>query len=588
MFWSLLSLLLSCDIVVAAEQRRALGVANLDVQSPRGFSAIQPGRKTQRQLFKSRQQKRYNSRDLITGSGTVQLDLVWDKRYQQYVTDLSFGTPPQNISFAVMMNQGDTVLNPSNSPSCLAQNGGCAGYGTFSPNASTTYSRLSSDFNLTAFSQWAIGDYATDTAWIGNDTIRGLQFGVSYNSTYPFSLLGLGFSIEEMQVVQLHEQPYVNFPQALANSGIINANAYSIWLNRGSLTGSVLLLGGVDSDKYTGELRTIPILPITASRQSVTIPLTDLRFGNTPVMNGGWNMSVVVDLGFTQTWLPSNLTNVLFPLVSGLYTPSDGVTRIFCSQSTNNTLLQLTTSWPQWTVQMSELVAVNPTNSSECIFGIQNADAVDLAYPYTLGLSVLKSIYMVLDLANAELSIAPSLSNVTSSKIAQINSGIAGVPGAIRAPTSTSASHGLSAGAKAGIAVGVIVAAGLLALCAFLILRRRRRRQALAKRKEEASKPDIHEKPELKGDSPLSPAEKLAKLHSGASEAPNTEIFEAEGDGDKIHEAKGNEIFEAQGGDEKMAVELPGAEVAEMESEPLAVELEDTSSRWRLYKKELN
>jgi len=295
----------------------------------------------------------------------------------------------------------------------------------------------------------------------------------------------------------------------------------------------------------------------------VTIPLTDLSFGNIGIMKGGWNLSMVVDLGFTQTWLPTNITNVLFPLVAGLYTPADGVARIDCAQANNKTLLELTTSWPQWTVPLSELVTVNPTGTSDCVFGIQNADTIGLNYPYTLGITVLRSIYMVFDLANGELSIAETLDNVTTSNIAQINSGINGVPGAIRAPTSSSsASHRLTSGAKAGIAVGAIVGACVLASLigyAIWFLRRRRR---LAEEKNR----NVNEKPELMGDSPVSPESMLAK--SKASVIPR---------GSKeFSEAAGNEIYEAPGDETKLAAELPGS-VAELEDKPSAVELEDNS-----------
>lgn len=80
------------------------------------------------------------------------------------------------------------------------------------------------------------------------------------------------------------EQPYPNFPQAMANLGLINSNAYSVWINDLSGSAGSILFGGVDTDKYTGPLRTIPIITQESSQANLSVSLTDIRLGNLVIM----------------------------------------------------------------------------------------------------------------------------------------------------------------------------------------------------------------------------------------------------------------------------------------------------------------
>jgi hypothetical protein len=101
----------------------------------------------------------------------------------------------------------------------------------------------------------------TDTFRFGGQTIKNQQFGIGYVSSSPEGILGIGYTLNEVAVARAGLDPYPNLPQKLVNDGTISTNAYSLWLNDlDSSTGSILF-GGVDTDKFHGELKTLPILP---------------------------------------------------------------------------------------------------------------------------------------------------------------------------------------------------------------------------------------------------------------------------------------------------------------------------------------
>lgn len=78
----------------------------------------------------------------------------------------------------------DLWCNAPNSTLCESQIDACSSSGSYDSSSSSTYSFVSSDFNITyADGSGASGDYVTDTLSIGGTTIKDFQFGVGYESS---------------------------------------------------------------------------------------------------------------------------------------------------------------------------------------------------------------------------------------------------------------------------------------------------------------------------------------------------------------------------------------------------------------------
>ncbi|KAF2122008.1 aspartic peptidase domain-containing protein, partial [Lophiotrema nucula] len=348
-----------------------------------------------------------------------------------YFVNVSFGTPPQQMRLLVDARTADTWLNSANSTLCTSSTN-CATYGSYDPDSSSSYKFISGGFEIQyADGSSESGDYVTDNMTISGATMNNIQFAVATRTQSSFGNLGLAYAVQEVTVINNDTQPYPNVPQALANLGLINSNAYSIWLNDHQASAGTLLFGGVDTDKYTGELRTIPIVPRKSSTADVVVPLTELRFGDT-VLLSGQNLTTGVDSATTLTYLPDNVTSLLYTLFDVQYHDSVGAGVIDCAHAKNETIMSFTLSWPVVNITMNELVIpfIDESGNKSCLFGIAPGGNGGSDSLIVLGETFLRSAYVVYDLANNELSIAQTLFNATTSNIIEITNDINGVPGA--------------------------------------------------------------------------------------------------------------------------------------------------------------
>lgn len=474
-----------------------------------------------------------------------------------YFANVSIGTPPQPVSLKVSISVSDTWVWAQNATVCNSSSTACSGDSSYAPNSSSTYAYLNSGFSVAYTSGLrASGDWATETMLIGGSQFSVQQFGVAYNGTpgaqfdkdSSDATLGLGFEAQESQFTAGGAQ-YPNIPQALSNAGLINSNAYSLWLNSLEDSTGSLLFGAVDEEKYEGNLMTLPIVATTEAASGMVLKLTDLRFGQSQPLKGG-DIPVTLTLGSSLFKFPSNITNGLYTAVGAKYDNASNTAGIDCGQASNSVTLDFTFGWAPISIPMSELVLQNGTDGDKCIFAVQVDEETA-----TLGLGFLRSTYVVCDLSNQEISIAPTKFNVEKSNVVDIQNGINGVPGAVRTLTATAASQtastsptgsgapasssqappsskGLSSGASAGIGVGV--ALGVLALCAgAYILWRRRRKQRLAATKHE----DYHYdaiKAELPADS--TGRHEMADPSKVSEVVPSNEPVEVAGSEPQRHE----------------------------------------------------
>ena len=75
------------------------------------------------------------------------------------------------------------------------------------------------------------GDYFEDTFSIGGSTLHNFEMGLATDSSIAVGIMGIGYNSSEANVDTRNGAIYANLPQAVQNAGLINANAYSLWLN---------------------------------------------------------------------------------------------------------------------------------------------------------------------------------------------------------------------------------------------------------------------------------------------------------------------------------------------------------------------
>lgn len=368
---------------------------------------------------------------------TVQQTL--DNLETLYFANASLGTPPQNLRLHIDTGSSDLWTNAASSAQCSSRDNPCKISGTYDANSSSTYQYVNSVFNISYVDgSGATGDYAKDNFKFGGKTVQGLQFGIGYTSSSPEGILGIGYTTNEVQVNRAGGKAYPNLPQALADNGDINTNAYSLWLNDLDASTGSILFGGVDSDKYSGTLSKLPIIQEQGVYAEFIIALTGMgQNGKQGSLFQNQAVPVLLDSGSSLMYLPNNVVESLYTTFKAQYDSKQQAAFVDCNLANQQGSLEFTFSGVTISVPMNELVIVAGYSRGRpvCILGIGPAENSVCV----LGDTFLRSAYVVYDLENNQIGLAQTNFNATRTSIQEIQSGKNGVPNASAVANAVSA-----------------------------------------------------------------------------------------------------------------------------------------------------
>jgi len=272
-----------------------------------------------------------------------------------YFANASLGTPAQNLRLHIDTGSSDLWANAKSSDLCQERGNPCSDSRTYDANSSTTYSYVNSDFNISYVDgSGASGDYAKDTFNFGGQELKDMQFGIGYTSTSQEGILGIGYTVNEVQVSRANGQAYPNLPQLLANDKIINSNAYSLWLNDLEASTGSILFGGVDTEKYTGTLQTLPVIAEQGVFAEFIIALTGMGVnGKAGSLFDNETVPVLLDSGSSLMYLPDDLVTSIYTQFNAQYDSSQGAAFVDCSLADDSTTLDFTFSSPTISVPIT-------------------------------------------------------------------------------------------------------------------------------------------------------------------------------------------------------------------------------------------
>ncbi|KAI9717114.1 MAG: hypothetical protein M1828_007447 [Chrysothrix sp. TS-e1954] len=399
-----------------------------------------------------------------------------------YYANVTVGTPPQMIQLQLDTGSSDVWVTGADDNFCNQGPEACPG-GTFASSQSSTYKLVDEGgFNITYIDgSGSVGDYFTDVFAMGDTSVDQFTMGVARKTSIGTGIIGTSFAADE-SVCQGQELPCKTYPtllQALVKAGKINSQAYSLWLDDLEAETGTILLGGVDSDKYVGDLITLPVQRDAGSDAftSFTIAWTGFSIG-TP--NGEENNFVsssflqpaILDSGTTTLVLQDNLFNQLATQFGAIPSQELGTYVAPCYLRTSDATLDFAfggSGGPTIKVPVSEFLldlgsdqfgnAIEFDNGDQaCQFGMQSNGANDGELsPIIFGDTFLRSAYVVYDLDNKQISLAQSNFNSDSSNVKEIAAGsssnVPGVATTISGPSLTAAVTG-PAGQKATETVG--------------------------------------------------------------------------------------------------------------------------------------
>lgn len=402
-----------------------------------------------------------------------------------YFATCTLGTPGQHVTLQLDTGSSD-IWVPSSSASVCDDNacslGSCtyhdplprplpplgtlrhfklilAHYTAVTSGSSSTFQDIDEVFEISYVDgSFSKGDYFTDSFTIANTSVSNLTMGLGSDTTIPYGLLGIGYALNEA-IIDTKESlgaAYHNLPALMMNEGIIATNAYSLWLNDLDASTGSILFGGIDTEKYVGDLTRIPVIKNNVSDQfdSFIVELTSIdavsSSGIDRLTSHQDPIKVVLDSGTTLSYLPTDLAEQVWEETGAIYSASTGLALIPCRMQRSTGYFNFTlggVSGPTVKIGMDELVldlvvsGPAPTFTSgqyagedACEFGIQNTTGTNL-----LGDTFLRSAYVVYDLMNNEIGIAQTDFNATDSNIVAFANQSAVIPSATLAPNVSAA-----------------------------------------------------------------------------------------------------------------------------------------------------
>lgn len=417
--------------------------------------------------------------------GYVTLDLLNENTF--YLAHIELGTPSQKVGVLVDTGSSDLWVVASNNSYCESGTTGslnkkaradiidwttinstdvshqssdfqnkastssstssdmidCSKYGTFDFSTSETFHSNNTDFSITyADGTFAKGTWGYDDFVIGSTNVTNLSFAVCDNADNSMGILGIGLAGLETTYSGSSSSSagpykYENLPVKLKNEGIIDLVSYSIYLNDTSSSTADILFGAVDHNRYTGNLVALPIVNILSSKGYTSAIQLDITINSLTLINnstskeatiGSGAAAALLDTGTTLTYLPSDVLNGILNNLNAKYSSSAGYYIMTCSDADDYSLdfdfQGQVISIPLSSFLIS-LVTTTGSTSSYCMVGLQSSGDST----FTLGDSFLRNVYMVADLENLEIGLAPANYDSQDSEDIEVMS--TGIPNAV-------------------------------------------------------------------------------------------------------------------------------------------------------------
>lgn len=309
-----------------------------------------------------------------------------------YIADVYVGSNQQKVSVDVDTGSSDLWVIDSAS-------GEEASYGSYDHSASSSYEYVAPGFGVAYVDKSnAQGDWVKDDVSLSPNgpTLKGQQFGDATTAKgLTYGIFGIGF-----QGLEAASQKYDNVPASLKKEGYINKNAYSLYLNSQDATQGSVLFGGIDHDKYSGDLHSLSIAPNDVRTR---IPLESLTIGGNEL---AVNLDVTLDSGSTLSYLSPQLVDQIAEATGARYSWLEDMYFFDdCNDAQDVTVNfnGISITIPKEYVAGKVLTNDGTTLPGCALFFLPQ----DTPEYYTLGDNFLRNVYAVYDLDDRTISLAP-------------------------------------------------------------------------------------------------------------------------------------------------------------------------------------
>jgi cathepsin D len=364
-----------------------------------------------------------------------------------YVTRVSFGSQSQPMWMLIDTGAANTWVMGAD---CMSDS--CAQHDTFDDEASTTFTAVDDEWDVTYGSGEVTGSSAKDNVTLGELEVF-MEFGIATEASddflsYPMDgILGLGRTGDNDQGTPI-------IMQALSDAGLIDANILGINLPRiaDGVNDGQITFGDVDTEKFTGDI----VYTNTASGYDLwLIPVDDAGVDGTAA--GFTNKQAIVDTGSSFILLPKADMDQIHSMIPGAQ-PVDDEFVVPCSTTAP---LQFTFSGATFDVSTVDYIAASDGSSDMCSSNIKELPDYYGPDMWLLGDVFLKNVYSVFDFDQARIGFAlPAGDNPSSTSDGSFSTNdVASTTSASTgAPQSTGAAATISSPPQLVLAVSIMTA----------------------------------------------------------------------------------------------------------------------------------
>ena len=364
---------------------------------------------------------------------------------QLYMLDVSVGTPPQSFKLQLDTGSSSMWMPDASVPKCSLPDQ-CPG-GSLTPGNSSTFRYITEDgvfYIGYRDGTGAAGDYFTDVVHVGDFKVDAGLMYIGLATVLQeckillndgLGLVGVGYASNQAQGSYFRERGMrsLTLVQGMVKNSDIARQAYSLYLNDYYNGKGSIIFGGVDTEKYTGNLVALPVQPTwdaISNYSEFNVALTGISIEDNNeirlLTDETFQRPALLDSGATSAYLPT----ATFKKISSSLSVSHGWAP--CSYA--NTSASLTFSFgspggPSVKVPVSSLIGALRSwpfedGTPACRFGIHDAGDGGVV----LGDAFMRNGYFVYDLDNNVVAIAQAKLNATEEAITKIPGGTA-IPG---------------------------------------------------------------------------------------------------------------------------------------------------------------
>lgn len=327
--------------------------------------------------FLSKRDNKYNVMEAVDTDEDLATGVDQDGNDYSYFVKVKLGSESKELYMLIDTGAGSSWVM---GPDCDTE--ACTMHDSFGADDSTTFEDTGDNFTINYGTGQVKGTLAKDTISVAGMSFE-YDFGVASSTSSDF----VSFAFDGILGLSMTDAANQNFLEAVAESGDVDANVFSVALARaadGENTGEIKF-GGINDAKYEGD---IAYTELSSEDGDWAIEIEDVKYDGSKSGAGG--VDAYIDTGTTFIFGPKDLVKKVHSVVPDA-TSSDGM---FYTVPCDSGPLTFTFSGKDIEISTKDWISPKGSDGS-CTSNIYGQEVVKGSW--LLGATFIKNVYAVFD-----------------------------------------------------------------------------------------------------------------------------------------------------------------------------------------------